>query len=244
MSSWHTASGRPCASVMCSSRSTLTRRARTSRWRQWRWCRSRRRRSCGGSRPCSRSALSQGRRSAACRNRRPLHRQHGSRLVPPSGRCTTRRCRHGPVGASTNSHRDSTASARGCSPTTSFRSMSWSGTAASPRLRSGPGRQRGHRHHRLVRGVPGRCAVRPRHPHARPRGAPRRRPRRLRRRCRPRPHPRMVVVAIPGCGPLAVRARLRPDRDVSRDRRVAITTLKQHEPPSRASALRCASARE
>jgi aminoglycoside phosphotransferase (APT) family kinase protein len=31
-----------------------------------------------------------------------------------------RRCRHGPVGASTNSHRTSSASASGSSPTTSF----------------------------------------------------------------------------------------------------------------------------
>ena len=39
-------------------------------------------------------------------SRRPRRRRRGPRRVPPSGRCTTRRCRHGPVGASTSSHRD------------------------------------------------------------------------------------------------------------------------------------------
>ena len=49
-----------------------------------------------------------GRRSATSASRRPRRRRRGPRRVPPSGRCTTRRCRHGPVGASTSSHRTST----------------------------------------------------------------------------------------------------------------------------------------
>src|SRR5450432_610120 len=64
-----------------------------------------------------------------------------ARRVPPPGCCTTRRCRHGPVGAPTRSHRTSTANASGSSPTASF-PPPWSrATAGLPRLRS----VRGHR---------------------------------------------------------------------------------------------------
>ena len=80
--------------------------------------------------------------------RPPVHAlaaQRGTALgrlgKPSPGRCATRRWRHGPVGASTSSHRGSTASATGSSPTTSFR-PTWSrATVGSPRLHSG----RGHR---------------------------------------------------------------------------------------------------
>jgi hypothetical protein len=56
-----------------------------------------------------------GRRSPASAGRRPGHRRHGPRRVPPSGSCTTRRCRPGPAqeGASTSWRLISTASARG-----------------------------------------------------------------------------------------------------------------------------------
>src|SRR5207302_5534116 len=55
----------------------------------------------------------------------------------PHGGCTTRRCRHGPVGASTRSHRASPSSASGSSQTAS-RPSTWSrATARLPRLRSG-----------------------------------------------------------------------------------------------------------
>jgi hypothetical protein len=40
--------------------------------------------------------------------------------LPPHGCRTTRRCRHGPVGASTSSPRDSIANASGSSRTASF----------------------------------------------------------------------------------------------------------------------------
>ena len=82
-----------------------------------------------------------GRRSAACRSRRPRRRRRGPRRVPPYARCTTRRCRHGPAAASTSSRPGSPASASGSSPTTSC-PPTWSrATAGSPRPCSG----RGHR---------------------------------------------------------------------------------------------------
>jgi hypothetical protein len=61
--------------------------------------------SCGASRPCSRSPPSPGQHSAASASRRPRRRRRGPRRAPPHGCCTTRRCRHGPAGASTRSHR-------------------------------------------------------------------------------------------------------------------------------------------
>jgi hypothetical protein len=82
-----------------------------------------------------------GRHSATSASRRPRRPRRGPRRAPPSGHCITRRCRHGPVGASTRSHRTSPASASGSSPTTSF-PPTWShATAGSPRPRFG----RGHR---------------------------------------------------------------------------------------------------
>src|SRR3981081_2915441 len=54
---------------------------------------------------------------AASASRRPRRRRRGPRRVPPHGGCTTRRCRHGPVGASTRSQRASTATANGWSRT-------------------------------------------------------------------------------------------------------------------------------
>ena len=78
--------------------------------------RSRPRQSCGGRGPCSRSPPSQGRPSAASASLRPRRRRHGPRRVPSYGRCTTRRCRHGPVEAWTRGRRTWTASARGCCP--------------------------------------------------------------------------------------------------------------------------------
>jgi hypothetical protein len=58
--------------------------------------------------------------------------------VGRGGCCTTPRCRHGPVRASTRSHRTSTANASGSSPTASF-PPTWSRTTAGlPRLRSAP----------------------------------------------------------------------------------------------------------
>src|ERR1700704_1812923 len=56
-----------------------------SRSRRWLWRRSRLRRSCGGSRPCSRSPPSLGRHSAASASRRPRRRRAGP-LPPWPGR--------------------------------------------------------------------------------------------------------------------------------------------------------------
>ena len=118
-SSWPITSARRCASATCSSRSTLIRRAPTSRSRRWLWRRSRPRRSCGGSHPYWRSPPSQGRHSAASASRRPRRRRRGPQRVPRYGCCTTRRCRHGRVGASMRSQCDSTANASGLSRTAS-----------------------------------------------------------------------------------------------------------------------------
>ena len=54
-------------------------------------------------------AAPQARHSAASASRRPRPRRRGPQQVPPYGCCTTRTCRYGPVGASTRSHRNSTA---------------------------------------------------------------------------------------------------------------------------------------
>jgi hypothetical protein len=73
-----------------------------------------------------------GRHSAASASRRPRRRRRGPRAVPPHGCCTTRRCRHGPVGASTRSHRTSTANASGSSRT-SVLPPTWSRATAGCR---------------------------------------------------------------------------------------------------------------
>jgi hypothetical protein len=57
------------------------------------------RRSCGAGRRCSRSPPSRGRHSAASASHLPRRRPRGPRRVPPSGRCTARRCRPGPAAA-------------------------------------------------------------------------------------------------------------------------------------------------
>ena len=75
-----------------------------SRSRRWRWRRSRRRKSCGGSRRRSRSLPSGGRRSAALRSRRPPRPPHGPPPVLLSASCTPRRCPPGPERASRSSH--------------------------------------------------------------------------------------------------------------------------------------------
>ena len=169
-------------------------------WRQP--ARARARRSPGdGTRPASAS-------------RRPRRRRRGSRREPLSGRCTTRRCRHGPVGASTSSRRSLAGEcewlvANDVLPADVVtRNRRLAETALRPWT---PVFIHGDLQvdHVFVAGdevtgiidwseaCPGRRAVRPRHPHARPPGAPRRRRRRLRHRRRPRPHPRVVVVAMP-----------------------------------------------
>ena len=99
------------------------------------------RRSCGGSRQCSRSPPFQERHSAASASRRPRRRRRGPLRVPPHGCCTTRRCRPGPVGAWTRLPRDSTANASGSSRTASFLPTWLRATVGSPRLHSGPGHQ-------------------------------------------------------------------------------------------------------
>jgi hypothetical protein len=58
-------------------------------------------------------AALQARHSVASARRRPRRRRRGPRRAPPYGRCTTRRCRPGPVGASTTSLCASTANASG-----------------------------------------------------------------------------------------------------------------------------------
>jgi hypothetical protein len=124
----------------------------------------------------------------------------GRGRAPPSGCCTTRRCRPGPGRApSTNTWstcrspwvntgvygRSASSASRRLRVTKSAGRtplvMSHSHSAASNAASSSYVRQ-GHRRARLVRGEPGRCPARPRRADARPRGTPWRRRRRLRRR--------------------------------------------------------------
>ena len=84
----------------------------------------------------------------------------------------------------------------------------------------------------LVRGMPGRCPVRPRRPDARTPGAPWRRRCRLRHRRQPRRDPRVVVAAKPVRGPLAGRARLRPVHARLRGQRAEVPDVSLHEPDS------------
>ena len=65
------------------------------RSRRWRSRRSRRRRSCGASRPCSRSPPSAAEHSAGWESHRSPRRQRGQPRELPSGCSTTRRCRRG-----------------------------------------------------------------------------------------------------------------------------------------------------
>jgi aminoglycoside phosphotransferase len=68
----------------------------------------------------------------------------------------------------------------------------------------------------------------PRHPDTRTPGAPWRRRRGVQHRRQPRCDPRVVVVAMPGSGPMADRARLRPVLARLRVRRAEIPTVRLH----------------
>ena len=117
------------------------RHASTSKLRRWPWHRSRLRKCCGGSHPCSRSPRSQGRHSGASASPSTassaawatagaaVRTLHETPLPPWPGKTWTA------------SPRPSTASANGSSPIASF-PPTWSpATAASPTLPSGRGRQ-------------------------------------------------------------------------------------------------------
>jgi hypothetical protein len=169
------------------------------------------RRSCGGSRPCSRSPPSQGRHSAAsashprvaggvgrggCR-RTDAARRAAAAMARSSRRESARTSTSNASGSSTR--RPSRRPGHAQPPVAELRCRPWTpvfthgdlqithvfvdGTR-SPACSTGPRRAR-------------RCALRPRQPDARTRGAPWRRRRRLRQHRRPRRDSRILVDAEP-----------------------------------------------